>query len=67
MRIEDFKILKVIGKGTFGKVMLAQKKDNGELLAIKSLRKQAIIEHNNVKHIKAERKILETVFIFIIR
>ncbi len=41
--------------------MLAEKIDTGELLAIKSIRKQDVIEQNNVKHIKAERKILETV------
>jgi serum/glucocorticoid-regulated kinase 2 len=39
LKIEDFHIIKVIGKGTFGKVMLVEKKDNKERLALKSIRK----------------------------
>jgi serine/threonine protein kinase len=67
LKIEDFTIIKVIGIGTFGKVKLVKKNDSGEILAMKSIRKQYIIENNNVKHIMAERKILETVpFFFLI-
>ena len=51
----------MIGKGSFGKVMLVEKIDTNELLALKSIRKKDIIENNNVKHVMAERKILETV------
>lgn len=58
--MEDFKVIKVIGKGTFGKVMLVEKIDTKEILALKSIRKKDIIENDNVKHIMAERKILET-------
>ena len=64
LKIEDFTIIKVIGIGTFGKVKLVKKNDTGEILAMKSIRKQNIIENNNVKHIMAERKILETVLFF---
>ena len=43
--VDDFHLLKVLGKGAFGKVMLVQKRDaagraEGPLLAMKSLRKQ---------------------------
>lgn len=41
--------------------MLVEKIDTKEILALKSIRKKDIIENNNVKHIMAERKILETV------
>ena len=58
----DFKILKVLGKGTFGKVYLVQKNDTQtRLFAMKVLRKEFIVENNQVDHIMAERKILETV------
>ena len=56
--IEDFKILKVLGRGAFGKVMLVQKKDNKELFALKSLRKAQIIDQEQTEHIKTERNIL---------
>ena len=38
---QDFKILKVIGRGSFGKVYLVQKKDNDRLYAMKTLKKDA--------------------------
>ena len=39
VRLEDFTILKVIGRGAFGKVMLVEKKKTKEMFAMKSLRK----------------------------
>jgi len=42
--IDDFNILKVIGRGAFGKVMLVEKKDTKKMYALKSLRKNVIIE-----------------------
>ena len=56
--IEDFELLKVLGKGAFGKVMLAQKKDNKKIYAIKVLKKQEIIEQDQLEHTKAEKLIL---------
>ena len=37
--LDDFKLLKVIGRGSFGKVYLARKKDSGLPYAMKILRK----------------------------
>lgn len=59
--IEDFELLKVLGKGAFGKVMLAQKKDNKRIYAIKVLKKQEIIEQDQLEHTKAEKLILSHV------
>lgn len=59
--IEDFELLKVLGKGAFGKVMLAQKKDNSRIYAIKVLKKQQIVEMEQMEHTKAEKIILQHV------
>ena len=40
---DDFELLTVIGKGSFGKVMQVKKKDTGQIFAMKVLRKEAII------------------------
>ena len=42
--INDFKLLKVLGRGAFGKVMLVQKIDTKEYFALKSLRKDEVID-----------------------
>ena len=56
----DFEFLKVIGRGSFGKVMLVKKKDNDKLYAMKILKKKAIIARRQIEHTKAERRILES-------
>ncbi|CAG9324813.1 SGK2_2 [Blepharisma stoltei] len=57
----DFKIEKVIGKGSFGKVLLVTKKDTGNYYAMKVLRKQLIEQKKQISHTLAERYILEGV------
>ena len=44
--IENFNILKVIGRGSFGKVYLVQKKDSQEYFAMKVLKTDVIIRRN---------------------
>jgi serine/threonine protein kinase len=39
LSMADFTLLKVIGKGSYGKVLLVRKNDSNEMLAIKMLRK----------------------------
>ena len=43
--LSDFIPQKVIGKGSFGKVFLVQKKDNKKVYAMKTLRKDVILEY----------------------
>lgn len=57
-RPSDFDFLKVIGKGSFGKVLLAKHKIDDKVYAVKVLQKQAIIQRNEQKHIMAERNVL---------
>ena len=54
----DFEILKVIGRGAFGKVYLVQKKDTKEVFAMKSLRKDVILEYDQVESTRLEKDIL---------
>lgn len=54
----DFDFLKVIGKGSFGKVLLAKRKRDGKFYAIKVLQKKVILKRREQKHIMAERNVL---------
>ncbi|XP_043923305.1 serine/threonine-protein kinase Sgk3 isoform X2 [Protopterus annectens] len=54
----DFEFLKVIGKGSFGKVYLAKRKWDGTFYAIKVLQKRMILNRKEQKHIMAERNVL---------
>jgi len=58
---DDFELLNVIGKGSFGKVMQVRKKDDGKIYAMKVLRKEAIIARKQVTHTKAEKSILQKI------
>lgn len=57
--LKDFQLMKVLGRGSFGKVMLVKKKDNGKFYAMKILRKDVIIKRNQITNTKAERAILQ--------
>ncbi|WCJ27858.1 protein-serine kinase 1 [Euphorbia peplus] len=56
--IEDFEVLKLVGQGAFGKVYQVRKKDTSEILAMKVVRKDRIVEKNHIEYMKAERDIL---------
>lgn len=55
---QDFQMLSVIGKGSYGKVLLVKKNDTGELYAMKVLKKSEILRRNQVEHTMTERSIL---------
>jgi len=57
--LDDFEILKVLGRGAFGKVMLVEKKDTKQLFALKSMHKEDIIDKDQIEHTKTERYVLE--------
>ena len=44
--LADFKMLVVLGKGTFGKVFLAEFNKNKKLFAVKVIRKDILIKYN---------------------
>jgi serum/glucocorticoid-regulated kinase 2 len=61
MTIDDFSILKVVGKGSYGKVLLVKKNDDKKVYAMKVLKKKNMIKRNQTEHIKTERRILEVI------
>lgn len=61
--MEDFMLVKVLGRGSFGKVIAARKKggaDAGTMYAIKVLSKKLLAEREQIEHTQAEREILES-------
>eukprot|EP01117_Protostelium_nocturnum_P020434 TRINITY_DN918_c0_g2_i1.p1 TRINITY_DN918_c0_g2~~TRINITY_DN918_c0_g2_i1.p1 ORF type:complete len:455 (-),score=106.78 TRINITY_DN918_c0_g2_i1:124-1488(-) len=59
--VEDFDLLNLLGKGSFGKVMQVRKKDTGRIYAMKVLDKKHILDHGEVVHTRSEKNILQKV------
>uniref|UniRef100_A0A8C9Y8P7 non-specific serine/threonine protein kinase n=1 Tax=Sander lucioperca TaxID=283035 RepID=A0A8C9Y8P7_SANLU len=55
----DFDYLKLLGKGTFGKVILVKEKATGMYYAMKILRKEVIIAKDEVAHTVTESRVLQ--------
>jgi len=58
VNVEDFRTVKVIGRGAFGEVRVVLKKDDDKVYAMKTMRKKEMIDADHVAHIKAERDLL---------
>ena len=59
--ISDFKILRIIGQGSFGKVFLVQPEEDrgsGEVYAMKVLNKSDVVKRHQIEHTKTEREIM---------
>ncbi|GAA6000117.1 hypothetical protein JCM10207_006060, partial [Rhodosporidiobolus poonsookiae] len=59
LRPNDFDFLRMIGKGTFGRVFQVRKKDTQRIYALKVLSKREIVAKKEVAHTIGERKILQ--------
>ncbi|KAL7637343.1 UNVERIFIED_CONTAM: hypothetical protein RMT77_012069 [Armadillidium vulgare] len=59
--LDSFEFLKVLGKGTFGKVILCREKSSKRLYAIKILRKDVIINRDEVTHTLTENRVLQKI------
>ena len=59
LSLEDFKTLKTLGKGSFGKVYLVKNINTDKIYAMKVLDKQFVIQKKQISHTKTERIALE--------
>uniref|UniRef100_A0AAQ4QAP6 Protein kinase N3 n=1 Tax=Gasterosteus aculeatus aculeatus TaxID=481459 RepID=A0AAQ4QAP6_GASAC len=61
MQKEDFKYISVLGRGHFGKVLLAEFKKTEKLYAIKALKKRDIVTRDEVDSLMSEKRIFEMI------
>jgi len=59
INLEDFHIMKVIGRGTFGKVYMVKKKDTNEIYAMKVLKKSVLVKNKHLKYAITECNVLK--------
>ncbi|KAI1319634.1 Serine/threonine kinase, partial [Mortierella claussenii] len=57
--LNDFHFLAVLGKGNFGKVMLAEDKKMGDLFAIKVLKKESAVKQDEIESTRSEKRIYQ--------
>jgi len=56
--VDDFRKIKVIGKGGFGRVLLVEKKDTKRVYAMKILKKGVIAARGEIEHTRTEKSVL---------
>ena len=56
INLQHFNILKMIGRGSFGKVMLVKHIQDNKYYALKSIKKEKILRTNHKDHTKSERR-----------
>ncbi|XP_061586635.1 serine/threonine-protein kinase N2-like [Cololabis saira] len=61
MQMDDFEYISVLGRGHFGKVLLAEFKKTGKLYAIKALKKRDIVTRDEVESLMSEKRIFEMI------
>uniref|UniRef100_A0A671S461 Serine/threonine-protein kinase 32A-like n=1 Tax=Sinocyclocheilus anshuiensis TaxID=1608454 RepID=A0A671S461_9TELE len=59
VNFDHFQILRAIGKGSFGKVCIVQKKDTKKMYAMKYMNKLKCVERNEVRNVFKELQIMQ--------
>ncbi|EMC99693.1 hypothetical protein BAUCODRAFT_345425 [Baudoinia panamericana UAMH 10762] len=59
VNLNHFRLLRVVGKGAFGKVRIVESKDTGLTFALKYIRKDEVVRSESVRNIIRERRMLE--------
>ncbi|GBB84120.1 hypothetical protein RclHR1_10760002 [Rhizophagus clarus] len=59
--IEDYDLIKVLGKGCMGKVFLTRERRSNKLYALKAISKEWVVFRHEVEHTKTERDILASI------
>ena len=58
MTIREFEPLKIIGRGAFGEVRVCRQISTGDIVAIKKMRKEDMLNKNQLMHVRTEREIM---------
>ncbi|CAJ1053639.1 serine/threonine-protein kinase N1-like isoform X3 [Xyrichtys novacula] len=61
LSLQDFRLIAVLGRGHFGKVLLSEYKKTGTAYAIKALKKGDIVARDEVESLMCEKRIFEIV------
>jgi hypothetical protein len=59
--LDSFRLISVLGRGHFGKVILSQSKSNQQYFAIKALKKADILHREEVESLMSEKRIFEII------
>jgi serine/threonine protein kinase len=55
---DDFEVIRLIGRGTYGKVQLVRHRADGKLYAMKTMGKQILAEYEQIEQVVRERDVL---------
>eukprot|EP01136_Pigoraptor_vietnamica_P009446 Opistho-1_new@45956 len=60
-KLEEFEVMRTLGTGSFGRVLLSKDAKTGMYCALKVLKKERIVRTKQVEHVMNEKKLLATV------
>ena len=58
MSIREFEPLTIIGRGAFGEVRVCRQISTGDIVAIKKMRKEDMLNKNQLMHVRTEKEIM---------